>query len=82
MKLTTKKYTAVFAAATISASGLAFAWHHGDHKDKEAAEKTEMKTIVDIAAAGAVMIDEAKVLMTDLEASNGVIHVIDKVVMP
>ncbi len=29
-----------------------------------------------------VMIDEAKVVKTDIVASNGVIHVIDKVIMP
>ena len=29
-----------------------------------------------------VMIDAAKVVKTDIEASNGVIHVIDKVIMP
>lgn len=29
-----------------------------------------------------VMIDGAKVMTTDIEASNGVIHVIDKVIMP
>lgn len=31
---------------------------------------------------GTVMIDKAKVVMTDVEASNGVIHVIDTVLMP
>ncbi len=31
---------------------------------------------------GAVMVDEAKVVKTDIMASNGVIHVIDTVVMP
>ena len=31
---------------------------------------------------GTVMIDGAKVLTTDVEASNGVIHVIDKVILP
>ncbi|MBC7979293.1 MAG: fasciclin domain-containing protein, partial [Armatimonadetes bacterium] len=29
-----------------------------------------------------VMIDDAKVVKTDIAASNGVIHVIDKVLMP
>ena len=27
-------------------------------------------------------VNEAKILATDIEASNGVIHVIDKVIMP
>ena len=31
---------------------------------------------------GAVMIDDAKVIKTDVMASNGVIHVIDSVVLP
>ena len=31
---------------------------------------------------GAVMIDEAKVVKTDLAGSNGVIHVIDTVILP
>lgn len=29
-----------------------------------------------------VMLDDAKIVKTDIEASNGVIHVIDKVIMP
>jgi uncharacterized surface protein with fasciclin (FAS1) repeats len=38
---------------------------------------------VDIAAAkGGVMIDGAKVIQADVGATNGVIHVIDKVLMP
>ncbi len=31
---------------------------------------------------GSVMVDNAKVLMTDVKASNGVIHVIDSVIIP
>lgn len=31
---------------------------------------------------GKVMVDEATVVATDIEASNGVIHVIDKVILP
>ena len=38
---------------------------------------------VDIRAAdGAVMVDGANVVMADVTATNGVIHVIDKVLMP
>jgi transforming growth factor-beta-induced protein len=38
---------------------------------------------VDIAAEdGKVMIDGAEVIITDIEASNGVIHVIDAVILP
>lgn len=34
------------------------------------------------AADGKVMVDDATVVKTDIVASNGVIHVIDKVIMP
>ena len=48
---------------------------------------TEAKTVngamvkVD-AAGGGVMINDAKVTATDIEATNGVIHVIDTVILP
>ncbi|MBL8363578.1 MAG: fasciclin domain-containing protein [Rubrivivax sp.] len=35
-----------------------------------------------VATAGGVMVDNAKVVKTDITASNGVIHVIDSVVIP
>jgi uncharacterized surface protein with fasciclin (FAS1) repeats len=31
---------------------------------------------------GVVMVDNAKVVMTDIESTNGVIHVIDAVILP
>jgi uncharacterized surface protein with fasciclin (FAS1) repeats len=34
------------------------------------------------AKSGSVMVDNAKVVATDIQASNGVIHVIDSVVLP
>ena len=34
------------------------------------------------ARSGAVMVDNAKVVKTDIAASNGVIHVIDTVILP
>jgi uncharacterized surface protein with fasciclin (FAS1) repeats len=34
------------------------------------------------ARNGAVMVDNARVVKTDVVASNGVIHVIDSVVLP
>lgn len=40
----------------------------------------EVKIVV--GEDGSVMINDAKVTSTDIEASNGVIHVIDKVLMP
>jgi len=53
----------------------------------EAAKLTEAKTVqgnlVKIKVAdGTVMIDAAKVVKADIEASNGVIHVIDTVILP
>jgi uncharacterized surface protein with fasciclin (FAS1) repeats len=35
-----------------------------------------------VATQGGVMVDQAKVVKTDITASNGVIHVIDRVLMP
>jgi uncharacterized surface protein with fasciclin (FAS1) repeats len=47
------------------------------------AAKTVQGESVSIAASDAgVTIDGAKVTMTDIEASNGVIHVIDSVILP
>jgi len=47
---------------------------------------TEAKTVqgqsVQISTAGGVMVDDAHVVKTDILASNGVIHVIDKVILP
>ena len=37
---------------------------------------------VDITTTGGVMVDGAKVVSADIEASNGVIHVIDSVILP
>ena len=49
-------------------------------------KKTMAKTVeggkVSIDATNGVMVDNAKVVKADIEASNGVIHVIDVVLMP
>ena len=37
---------------------------------------------VTITTEGGVMVNDATVTTADIEASNGVIHVIDKVIMP
>jgi uncharacterized surface protein with fasciclin (FAS1) repeats len=37
---------------------------------------------VKIATTGGVTVDNAKVVKTDVPATNGVIHVIDTVIMP
>lgn len=49
-------------------------------------KKTEVKTVegseLSVDATSGVKIDEANVVSADIAASNGVIHVIDTVVMP
>jgi uncharacterized surface protein with fasciclin (FAS1) repeats len=51
-----------------------------------AGKKTEAKTVegsmLTVNATEGVMVDNAKVVKADIMASNGVIHVIDTVVMP
>jgi uncharacterized surface protein with fasciclin (FAS1) repeats len=52
-------------------------------KDVKAGKvKTVQGSELTIATAGGVMVDQAKVSATDVVADNGVIHVIDSVVMP
>lgn len=54
---------------------------------KDVVKLTEAKTVqgssVKISASGGkVMVDSANVVKTDIETSNGVIHVIDAVILP
>ena len=44
--------------------------------------KTVQGSSLTVATAGGVTVDKAKVVKTDIVADNGVIHVIDSVVMP
>ena len=44
--------------------------------------KTVQGSEVTIATTGGVMVNKAKVVKTDIAADNGVIHVIDTVLMP
>jgi uncharacterized surface protein with fasciclin (FAS1) repeats len=54
-----------------------------DLKGKTTAAATVEGSEVEIDASGdAVMVDEATVSQADIAASNGVIHVIDSVIMP
>jgi len=46
------------------------------------AKSLEGDTIAISVSDGTVMVDGATVVATDIEASNGVIHVIDAVIMP
>ena len=50
--------------------------------DGESAKSLEGSPLPIRASAGSVMIGKAKVIKADLEASNGVIHVIDTVLLP
>ena len=52
-------------------------------KDVKAGKvKTVQGSELTIGTTGGVTVDNAKVTKTDIAASNGVIHVIDTVVMP
>ena len=52
-------------------------------KDVKAGKvKTVQGSDLTVATAGGVMVDNAKVTSTDIVADNGVIHVIDTVVIP
>ena len=44
--------------------------------------KTVQGSDLTVATSGGVMVDKAKVVKTDIVADNGVIHVIDTVIMP
>jgi uncharacterized surface protein with fasciclin (FAS1) repeats len=44
--------------------------------------KTVQGSEITISTTGGVMVDKAKVTTTDIVADNGVIHVIDSVIMP
>ena len=72
-----KKLTAVLTYHVVAGKVLA----------ADAAKLTSAKTVngaslTITAKSGAVMIDSAKVTQADIMASNGVIHVIDSVLMP
>lgn len=45
-------------------------------------ESCDVRSLSTIDATKDVMVDKAKVVKTDIQISNGVIHVIDEVLMP
>ncbi|MHC4446311.1 MAG: fasciclin domain-containing protein [Planctomycetota bacterium] len=53
---------------------------------KDVVSRTNLKTLngqrIDINTSQSVRIDDATVIKTDIECANGVIHVIDRVIMP
>jgi uncharacterized surface protein with fasciclin (FAS1) repeats len=69
------KLTAVLTYHVVSGKVMA--------KDVKAGKvKTVQGSDLTVATAGGVMVDGAKVTATDIVADNGVIHVIDSVVIP
>jgi len=54
----------------------------GDIAGKEMAVASVQGDTIDVNATSGVMVDDASVVTADIEADNGVIHVIDSVIMP
>lgn len=52
----------------------------------DVARSSQLQTVqgqsITVSTDGGVKVDDANVVQTDIEADNGVIHVIDKVIMP
>jgi len=69
------KLTAVLTYHVVAGKVMAKDVKAGKVKTVQGAELT-------VATTGGVMVDSAKVTATDIVADNGVIHVIDSVVMP
>eukprot|EP00998_Keelungia_sp_KM082_P013228 NODE_969_length_1529_cov_1.101284_g958_i0.p1 GENE.NODE_969_length_1529_cov_1.101284_g958_i0~~NODE_969_length_1529_cov_1.101284_g958_i0.p1 ORF type:complete len:163 (+),score=30.89 NODE_969_length_1529_cov_1.101284_g958_i0:105-593(+) len=53
-----------------------------DIAGKEMAVASVQGDTIDVNATSGVMVDDASVVTADIEADNGVIHVIDSVIMP
>lgn len=54
----------------------------GDIAGKQLSASTVQGTTVDIDATSGLMVDGASVVAADIETDNGVIHVIDTVILP
>ncbi|OZC02039.1 fasciclin domain-containing protein [Rubricoccus marinus] len=54
----------------------------GEYKARDIGRLDELKTVNGEALSLGSRVDNAQLLSTDIEASNGVIHVIDRVLMP
>ncbi|MEM7405846.1 MAG: fasciclin domain-containing protein [Pseudomonadota bacterium] len=54
----------------------------GDIAGKQAAVKTVQGQSIDVNATDGVRVDGASVVKADIDTSNGVIHVIDSVILP
>ncbi len=66
-------------AKTLEGSNVKVHAHRGSTSTEE---KDNDMSEMDMSAENQVMINDATVTMTDIECSNGVIHVIDAVLMP
>ena len=56
---------------------------NGKSESSPATSTAPMRVTIDITAnGGTVMVEQAHVVKTDIGASNGVIHVIDAVILP
>ena len=69
------KLTSVLTYHVVAGKVMAKDVHAGEVKTLEGKNIT-------ITTSSGVMVNDAKVTKTDIEASNGVIHVIDTVLMP
>jgi uncharacterized surface protein with fasciclin (FAS1) repeats len=74
-----KKLTAILTAHAVKGSVMAADVLKMDGKEAETVQGTKFKITVKDKD---VMIGKAKVIMTDIKCKNGVIHVIDTVLMP
>ncbi|MFX1540556.1 MAG: fasciclin domain-containing protein [Promethearchaeota archaeon] len=58
----------------------------GKYKAEDVVSKDAIKTVqgqsIHIDASDGVKVDDAHVIKADIEAENGVIHIIDKVILP
>jgi uncharacterized surface protein with fasciclin (FAS1) repeats len=54
----------------------------GDIAGKKADVATVQGSTLSVDATSGVMVDQARVISADVETSNGVIHIIDAVVLP
>ena len=63
-------------------SGDSGPWHGGQSWEADCGAGADTGDAVKIDTTSGVKINNASVVKTDVEASNGVIHVIDTVIMP
>ena len=72
-----EKLTAILTYHVVPAKVMA-----EDVVDLSSAKTVNGQSVTIAVKDGTVMVDEAKVVKTDIECSNGVIHVLDSVILP